>query len=613
MTASSARAGNRPRLLFVFGVILVLAAGAWFISRWWTQAPEEMVHAYFQDRATEAGLDFRMAFLPGEQGEQFKINLYDHGAGVAVGDYDGDGHDDIYFANQLGANALYRNKGDGAFENMTAQAGVAVGDRVCVGAAFADYDNDGDQDLFVTSTRGGNLLFRNQGDGTFKDATKHAGVELVAHSQAAAFFDYDNDGWLDLLVVNTAQWTTETFNPKGNYYIGKGAGGDFEELVHSPKEQNRLYRNNRDGAFSDVTLPAGMQGRGWAGDVAVLDYNDDGHLDVLITCMFGPAQLYRNNSGVTFTDVADQVLGRTSWGGVGAKAFGSRNKGRLDLLIVDMHSDMWMGLDYEHKTLELAKQNAGQRYPSPDGPYEKKRSEADWEAMLGARRSEVRFGNTFFRNLGDAKFEEGAEKVGLETFWPWGIAAGDFDNDGAEDLFLTAGMGYPFYYWPNSLLMNDGDGTFTDRAGRFGIEPPVRGVTLPEKIGGKGAARSSRCAAVADFDGDGRLEIVVNNFNHEPYYFRNQFPAKNHISFRLQGTKSNRDAVGAVVRLFVGDEVLTRQVHPAGGYLAQSSRTLHFGLGDRTAIDRAEITWPGGRRQTIAKLVMNKLHVIVEP
>jgi enediyne biosynthesis protein E4 len=610
MPTSSAHFG---RWLLAVLTLLALAALGWFILRpWLTTEEDETVHAYFRDEAAEAGLDFLMAFLPGEQGEEFKINLYDHGAGVAVGDYDGDGHDDIYFANQLGPNALYRNQGDGTFENVTDHAGVAVGDRVCVAAAFADYDNDGDQDLFVTSTRGGNILFQNQGDGTFKDVTKQAGVELVAHSQTAAFFDYDNDGWLDLLVVNTARWTTESFNPKGSYYIGKGAGGDFQELVHSPKEHNRLYRNNRDGTFTDVTVPTGMQGRGWAGDVALLDYNDDGHLDVLITCMFGPAQLYRNNSGATFTDVTDHVLGRTTWGGVGAKAFGSRNNGRLDLLIVDMHSDMWMGLDYEHKTLELARQNAGKRYPSPDGPYEKKRSEADWEAMLGVRRRDVHFGNTFFRNLGGEKFEECAEKVGLETFWPWGIAAGDFDNDGHEDLFLTAGMGYPFYYWPNALLMNNGDGAFTDRAQQFGIEPPVRGVTLPEKIGGKDAVRSSRCAAVADFDGDGRLEIVVNNFNHEPYYFRNQLPARNYVAFRLQGVESNRDAVGAVVRLFSGDEVLTRQVHPAGGYLAQSSRTLHFGLGDRKGIERAEITWPGGRRQSIDNVTMNQLNVIVE-
>src|SRR5262245_52710170 len=137
----------------------------------------------FHERATESGITWRMAFLPGEQGEKFKINRYDHGCGVAGGDYDGDGRDDIYFVNQLGPNALYRNKGDGTFADVTKEAGVALGDRICVAATFADYDNDGHQDLYVTSTRGGNVLFRNMGDGTFKDVTKEAGLTGVAHSQ----------------------------------------------------------------------------------------------------------------------------------------------------------------------------------------------------------------------------------------------------------------------------------------------------------------------------------------------------------------------------------------------------------------------------------------------
>src|SRR5437588_5154395 len=159
-----------------------------------------------------------MRFLNSEQGETFKINLYDHGSGIAVGDYDGDGHDDIYFVNQLGPNALFRNKGDGTFVEVTAQAGVAVGDRICVAATFADYDNDGHQDLFVTSTRGGNVLFRNLGNGTFQDVTQQAGVSHVGHSQAAVFFDYDNDGYLDLLVLNTAGWTTSTQDQGSRYF-----------------------------------------------------------------------------------------------------------------------------------------------------------------------------------------------------------------------------------------------------------------------------------------------------------------------------------------------------------------------------------------------------------
>ena len=203
---------------------------------------------------------------------------------------------------------------------------------------------------------------------------------------------------------------------------------------------------------------------------------------------------------------------------------------------------------------------------------------------------------------------------GLENFWPWGIATGDFDNDGYEDVFVPTGMGYPYFYWPSYLLMNNGNETFTNRAQEEGIEPPARGQFLEEKIGGRDAPRSSRAAAVADFDGDGRLNIIVNNFNDHPYYFKNNFPRKNYIAFKLQGTKSNRDAIGALVKLYFGKEVMVRQVNPAGGYLCQSSKTLHFGLGDRTKIDRVEVQWPRpDPPQIIDKFEINKPNKIVEP
>jgi hypothetical protein len=173
-------------------------------------------------------------------------------------------------------------------------------------------------------------------------------------------------------------------------------------------------------------------------------------------------------------------------------------------------------------------------------------------------------------------------------------------------------MGYPFYYWPNSLMHNNGDGTFTDRAADLGIEPPSRGLYLDEKIRGMACPRSSRSAACADFDGDGRLDLVVNNFNDRPYYFRNRLPPRNYLALRLQGTRSNRDAIGAVVRLYAGKEVMTRQVSPASGYLAQSSRTVHFGLGDRAQIDRVEIVWPSGTVQHLASPALNTCHACIE-
>jgi hypothetical protein len=269
--------------------------------------------------------------------------------------------------------------------------------------------------------------------------------------------------------------------------------------------------------------------------------------------------------------------------------------------------------------VNMARTYPNRKYKTVTGPggvlnvnmaAERERAMAD---TFHIRYDEVVFGNTLYKNLGKGKFQELSDKAGLETFWPWGIAVGDFDNNGYEDVFLPSGMGYPWIYWPNALMMNNGDGTFTDRAPALGIEPPPGGVYLEEPIGGKPAPRSSRCAATGDFDGDGRLDLVVNNFNDRAFYFHNEFPQQNYVAFRLRGTRSNRDAIGALVTLHLGNEVMVRQVQAAGGYLSQSSKTVHFGLRDRPAIDSVEIKWPSGTVQRINHPAINTLHPVTEP
>ncbi|MCK6460675.1 MAG: VCBS repeat-containing protein, partial [Planctomycetes bacterium] len=287
-------------------------------------SPADEARLLFVERAEALGVRFRMEFLRGEQGESFKINFYDHGCGVAAADIDGDGDDDLYFLNQLGPNALYRNRGDGTFEDITTPA-VALDDRICVSACFGDTDNDGDEDLYVTSTRGGNAFLRNDGAGRFTDATKEAGLAWVGHSQGATFFDADGDGFLDLFLANTAQWTTARFEPIARYYAGVGT---LMELVRSPVEANAFFRNRGDGTFEDATAASGLAGGGWGGDTAAFDFDGDGDTDLFVANMFGGSQLYRNDGG-RFEDVTDAVLGRTPWGAVGAKAFDYDGDGRL--------------------------------------------------------------------------------------------------------------------------------------------------------------------------------------------------------------------------------------------------------------------------------------------
>jgi hypothetical protein len=563
----------------------------------------------FDESAEKSGIHFFNHFLPREQGEPYKVNLYDHGSGVAVGDINGDGKDDVYFLNQNGANALYLNNGDGTFSDITAQAGVGLGDRVSVGAVFADYDNDGRQDLFVTSVRGGNVLFHNEGGGKFRDATAEAGVTYRGHSQSALFFDYDRDGMLDLFVTNTGKWTTDEFNREGNYYTGLST---LPEIMNAEPESNILYHNDGHGHFKDVTRQVGLRGIGWAADAVAFDYDEDGWQDLFVTNMFGRSQLYRNTGKGAFVDLTSRTLSKTSWGGMGAKAFDMNNDGRLDLYLTDMHSDMWMTREFPASAVEekLKYPTAQGKMGGPQGASRPDATSASVEH--GGTDVGLVYGNTLFRNEGSGRFTEVSDSAGVETFWPWGAATGDFNNDGSVDIFVPSGMGYPFFYWRNYLLMNNGRGLFTDHSRDFGIDPPPGGDFQAESIAGKQAARSSRAAAVADFDGDGRLDLMVSNFNGRPYYYRNRFRGGSYLELSLTGTRSNRDALGATVHLYAGRSHLVREVEGAGGYLSCPSKVVHFGLGALRSVERIEIQWPSGIRQTISSPRLNRLLRVTE-
>lgn len=550
----------------------------------------------FLDVLPDSGIRFRHHFFRSEQGENYRMNQYDHGSGVLVADVNGDGLMDTYLLDFLGPNALYINKGDFKFEEVAHKARVDMPESVSVGGAFGDYDNNGTADLYVTTYQTGNRLFKNRGNGTFEDVTRKADLEHVGHSSAAVWFDYDLDGYLDLYVTNVGAFTVPEPSPDAPY-ARRGINLPLSYIMGNPEADhggaaNILYRNNGNGTFTDVTSKAGLSCVGWNGDATVADYDLDGYPDVYVSQMFGPNHLFHNNGNGTFTDVTHKILGRTSWGAMGALFFDANNDGRPDLYVVDMHSDMWT------HTNPVGTVEPNVKYDTPRG----KMAEG-WKVVSRPEQTRAKwvlFGNTFFVNHQDGTFEERSEAAGLENFWPWGVVAGDFDNDGWQDIFVPAGMGYPFAYWPNYLMMNPGKNEFVDRATESGIEPPARGKFIEDlKIKGEPCSRSSRSGAVADFDNDGKLDLVVNNFNHEPYLFRNMSPSKHYLQIRLQGRGSNRDGFGAKVKVISDKLFQYREAHSSGGYLTQSSPILHFGLGQNSKVDRIEIIWPGAREPQV--------------
>ncbi len=525
----------------------------------------------FVDVTAEAGLAFRHAFAP----EQ-KYIVESMSGGAVFFDYNNDGWLDIYLVNaptlqmaragRRARSALYRNNGDGTFTDATDRAGVGQpgwGMGACVG----DYNNDGNEDLYVTCL-GKNILYRNNGDGTFTDVTERAGVGDRRWSTGAAFADYDNDGDLDLFVANYVDVDLDHL-PE----FGRGKNCTYRGLKVQcgprglPGAGDTLYRNNGDGTFTDVTERAGMTDpRGYYGlGVIWTDYNDDGWMDLYVANDSVPNFLYKNTGRGTFTEIGFPA-------GVAVNEDGAEQAG-MGVTVGDYDRD---------GHLDLFVTNFSEDY------------------------------NTLYRSRGDGTFQDVSHHTRTAIvsypYLGWGTSFFDYDNDGWLDLLVVNGHVYPqvdrahldtSYRQRKLLYHNNGDGTFSELAARAGR-------ALIEK-------RASRGAAFGDIDNDGDLDVLVNNIDGPPTLLRNRGDRRHHaVMIRLIGRTSNRDGIGARVTVKAGSLVQIDEVRSGGSYLSQNDLRLHFGLGESDRVDLIEIRWPSGARQTFAHVKADRLLVIEE-
>jgi len=524
---------------------------------------------YFTEQTDTTGIRFR--HLNGASEHRYLPETM--GAGCLFFDYDNDGNLDIYLVNSGTScanvsvsrtqfedmNALYHNNGDGTFTDVTKQAGFQKNLGFGMGCLSADYDNDGDADLYLTNF-GRNQLYRNNGDGTFTDVTNFAGVGDSHWSVSASFGDYNLDGYLDLYVVNYLDYQVETAHPcvlEGvHIYCGPH---------EYPGETDTLYRNNGDGTFTDVTTRSGVRNDGKGLGVVFTDYNNDGYPDIFVANDAVEDYLYKNNGDGTFTDVALSA-------GI---AYNSEGRATASMGVAngDYNNDGLIDLFVTNFSLEV---------------------------------------NSLFRNDGDGFFTMTTFDTGIAeaSFSQLGFGTQflDADNDGRLDLFVANG-----HVWNNvaeitpslaykqicQLFHNTGSGDFKDiskSAGTFFTHPVV-----------------GRGTAIGDYDNDGDADILITLCGEKPVLLRNDSKTDNRwIKIQLVGKKGNRDGIGAKVSVKTDNTTQVREVTCGGSYASGSDQTLLFGLGTDEIVKLIEVEWIGGNKQTFEDITTNKVIRIEE-
>ncbi|MDA7513838.1 FG-GAP-like repeat-containing protein [Akkermansiaceae bacterium] len=554
--------------------------------------------------------------------------------GVAVGDYDGDGRPDLYLTRPFGGGKLYRNLGDFKFEDVTERCGLAGGEFWQASPSFADIDGDGDLDLYVCAFDAANRLYLNE-KGVFKECAEEAGLNFKGFSVNMAFADYDLDGDLDGYLL-----TNRPFSPEENYSVSdratanrvyrqlqKDAKGNFImpehlreifEVVWNPTGQMQmfiragqydyLYRNDgpaKEGGvprFTDVTEAAGLKDNGMGLSATWFDYDADGYPDLFVANdYYGADHLFRNDGDGTFSEVTLETLPHTPWYSMGSNVADLNNDGLLDF----MGSDM-MGTNHFRQKVGMGNM-----------------SKNAWFLDHAQPRQYMR--NSVYVNTGLGRFMEAAHMTGLaKSDWTWALKFGDLDNDGHVDLFIGNGMTGDFFNSDTTAAIRNGtylpDNVDEERP------PPKKDTNLAfrnlgnlrfENVGeswGLAKAAASFGVAMGDLDGDGDLDLIVNNFEDPVSLYRNNSPGGNHrVKIRLKG-KKNCYGIGATLKAIMEDgEILTRYLTLSRGFYASDDPIVHFGLGENQKIDELQIAWPGGVTQSIKELPADRFYTITEP
>lgn len=536
----------------------------------------------FEDGSESAGLS---SFILTGGSTEKRYLVEGLSGGVCLLDYDNDGFLDIYFVNggtvesfRSGApsglsNALFRNRGDRTFQDVTAQAGVEGNGAWGFGCSVADYDNDGWSDLYVT-TYGSNILYRNLGDGRFEDVTGTAGVNDPRWSAGSAWADYNGDGWPDLFVANYLVLDRDNLPEPGSKFFGSmasGSGCRYAGLPvmcgprRLPGAGDTLYRNNGDGTFSDVSREAGVDDpKEYYGLGAIwCDFDNDVHPDLYVANDSKPNYLYHNRGDGTFEEIG-YLSGAAvneqgdDQGGMGVACGDYENSGALAVFVTNFSDET-----------NVLYRNEGQL--------------------------------TFF----DATLQAGLGPVSL-PYVGWGTFFFDVDNDGWLDLFFANGHIYPqidqapgllVYRQRNLLFRNLGNGRFE--------EVPDQALGVPSAV--------SRGAVRGDLDNDGDLDIVIANLDDSPTLLWNQTePRQNFLILKLVGTQSTRDALGARVRIRIRSQWQVREVRAGGSYLGNHDPRLHFGLGSTERVEEIQVRWPNGFTSVLRDVPANQFLILRE-